>query len=268
MRAAVAQMEAAAKESVHNYDYEEIAEAVAFLEWLLDDNYVLLGYREYRIGESSDGLAVTADPESGLGILSMNGTEPSSILLADLPPHLQDRYSGGSLMVITKTNRASTVHRDARMDYVGLRRLDDNGVMVAEMRLLGLFTSKAYMAPAAEIPVLHRKLQQVLELQDVIEGSHDYKSIVQIFESFPKDDLFAMDVDALSEMLGDLVETEEANAIRLFVRRDTLNRYVTVLVTLPRDRFNADLRKQLQGGIVEYLTGLHYAAVAVRHICA
>jgi glutamate dehydrogenase len=246
MRAAVAQMEAAAKESVHNYDYEEIAEAVAFLEWLLDDNYVLLGYREYRIGESSDGLAVTADPESGLGILSMNGTEPSSILLADLPPHLQDRYSGGSLMVITKTNRASTVHRDARMDYVGLRRLDDNGVMVAEMRLLGLFTSKAYMAPAAEIPVLHRKLQQVLELQDVIEGSHDYKSIVQIFESFPKDDLFAMDVDALSEMLGDLVETEEANAIRLFVRRDTLNRYVTVLVTLPRDRFNADLRKQLQ----------------------
>ncbi len=255
MRRAVAKMAEAAKASVHNYGYEEIAEAVAFLEWLLDDNYVFLGYRDYEIDDGPEGLHVHAVADSGLGILRGNGSEPSSILLADLPLHLQERYSGGSLMVIAKTNRNATVHRDARMDYVGLRRLDDDGRMVAELRLLGLFTSKAYITPASEIPVLRRKLQQVLADQDVIEGSHDYKSLVQVFESFPKDDLFAMDVDALSEMLGDLVETEETSAVRLFVRRDALNRYVSVLVTVPRDRFNADLRKKLQALFLEAFGG-------------
>ena len=246
MRAAVSEMAAIAKGSVHHYDYEEIADAVAFLDWLLEDNFVFLGYREYDIVDEGSGKVVRALADSGLGILSGNGGRHSVARLADLPDYLQERYTGGSLMVITKTNRNSTVHRDARMDYVGLRRLDDEGRMIGELRLLGLFTSKAYMTPAAEIPVLHRKLQQVLTAQDVIEGSHDYKSLVQVFESFPKDDLFAMDVGPLSEMLGDIIETEESSAVRLFVRRDALNRYVSVLVTLPRDRFNADLRKQLQ----------------------
>ena len=245
MRQAVAGMAAMAKGSVHHYDYEEIADAVAFLDWLLEDNFVFLGYREYEIVDEGSGKVVRALGDSGLGILSGDGTSHTA-RLADLPDYLQERYTGGSLMVITKTNRHATVHRDARMDYIGLRRLDEDGHMVGELRLLGLFTSKAYMTPAAEIPVLHRKLQQVLTAQDVIEGSHDYKSLVQVFESFPKDDLFAMDVEPLSEMLGDIIETEESSAVRLFVRRDALNRYVSVLVTLPRDRFNADLRKQLQ----------------------
>ncbi|MEN8239294.1 MAG: NAD-glutamate dehydrogenase domain-containing protein [Actinomycetota bacterium] len=205
--------------------------------------------------DEGEGLGVKARPETGLGILSGRGSEPRSILLKDLPRHLANRYTGGDLLVITKTNRHATVHRDARMDYVGVRRIDADGVMVAELRLLGLFTSKAYLTPAAEIPVLRRKLQQVLELQDVIEGSHDYKSIIQLFETFPKDDLFATAVEPLSETLGELVETEENQAVRLFVRRDLLDRAVSVLVTLPRDRFNAALRKQLQVLFLERFVG-------------
>ncbi|MGI9665875.1 MAG: NAD-glutamate dehydrogenase [Acidimicrobiia bacterium] len=255
LRATVQKMIDGAKEGVHHYEYEEVSEAVSFLEWLLDDNFVFLGYRLYTIGDSEDGIRVSADFGSGLGILSLNGEEPNSALLAELPTYLQERYEGGDLLVITKTNRHSTVHRDARMDYIGLRRLDENGRMVAEMRLLGLFTSKAYMAPAAETPVLRRKLNQVLSDQDVIEGSHDFKSLVQIFETFPKDDLFAMKVPPLSEMLGELVETEESSAVRLFVRRDALNRFVSVLVTIPRDRFNADLRKNLQEMLLEAFGG-------------
>lgn len=246
LRGIVSEMIRGAKEGVHHYEYEEVSEAVSFLEWLLDDNFVFLGYRLYEITDADDGPRVGSVSGSGLGIMSDYGTEYPSVSLSELPTYLQERYEGGDLLVITKTNRNSTVHRDARMDYIGLRRLDDNGRMVAEMRLIGLFTSKAYMALASETPVLRRKLRQVLEEQDVMEGSHDFKSLVQIFETFPKDDLFAMKVEPLGEMLGELVETEESSSVRLFVRRDALNRFVTVLVTIPRDRFNADLRKDLQ----------------------
>jgi glutamate dehydrogenase len=255
MRSAVHTMIATAKSNVHHYDFEEIAETVEFLEWLLDDNFVFLGYREYAIEDSDEGSVLSVVAGSGLGILSTDGDEPRSVLLGDLPKHLRDRYAGDELMVVTKTNRHSTVHRDARMDYIGLRRVDSEGRMVTELRLLGLFTSKAYMTPASEIPVLRRKLGKVLEMQDVIEGSHDYKSIFQLFESFPKDDLFAMPVDSLSDMLGELVETEESESVRLFVRRDPFKRFVTVLVTVPRDRFNADLRKALQALFLETFGG-------------
>lgn len=255
MRSAVRSMASTAKANVHHYDFEEISETVEFLEWLLDDNFVFLGYREYAIEQLEGGPVLSVVADSGLGILSADGSETSSVLLSELPKHLRDRYAGTELMVVTKTNRHSTVHRDARMDYIGLRRMDADGAMVAELRLIGLFTSKAYMAQAAEIPVLRRKLRKVLEIQDVIEGSHDYKSLVQLFESFPKDDLFAMPVDSLSEMLGDLVETEESESVRLFVRRDLFKRFVTVLVTVPRDRFNADLRKALQRLFIDVFGG-------------
>ena len=255
MREAIRAMVGVAKQSVHHYSFEEISETVDFLNWLLDDNYVFLGYREYAVSDEGDGLTVKAIPTTGLGILSGNGVEPTSIFLKDLPAHLANRYTGGDLLVITKTNRHATVHRDARMDYVGIRHIDSDGVMVAELRMLGLFTSKAYLTPASEIPVLRRKLQKVLELQDVMEGSHDYKSIIQIFESFPKDDLFATAVGPLSETLGELVETEENLFVRLFVRRDLLDRAVSVLVTIPRDRFNSELRKELQALFLERFGG-------------
>ena len=149
-------------------------------------------------------------------------------------------------MVISKTNRHSSVHRDARMDYVGLRQIGGDGTMTAELRLLGLFTSKAYLGSAGETPVLRRKLHDILAAQDVIEDSHDYKTIVGLFETFPKDELFAMEVDVIGETISDLLETEETQAVRLILRRDPLNRSVSVLVTVPRDRFNANLRMQLQ----------------------
>jgi glutamate dehydrogenase len=255
MRGAVEGMIKTAKASAHHYPYEEVAETVDFLKWLLEDNFVLLGFRKYDILESDEGPYVKPDVSTGLGLLSRADNGNGTVRLSDLPPNLRDRYLGGDLLVITKTNRHATVHRDARMDYVGMRQIDADGNMIAELRLIGLFTSKAYIEPAREIPVLRRKLQQVLEIQDVIEGSHDYKSIIQLFETFPKDDLFAMPVDALSEMLGELVETEDTRSVRLFVRRDVLQRFVSVLVTVPRDRFNANLRRQLQALFLERFGG-------------
>ncbi len=246
MRNAVTEMIDVAKSSIAQYGFEEIDETVDFLNWLLDDNFVFLGYKVYEIGEGDDGLHIQSRQGSGLGILSRNGPGAKPIPLADLPNYVTDRYFGGDLVVITKTNRHATVHRDSRMDYIGIRQCNDAGRTETEFRLLGLFTSKAYMATASDTPVLRRKLTRILDQQDLIEGSHDYKTLIQLFEGFPKDDLFAMSIDDLSDMLSHLLEAEESEHVRMFVRRDSLKRSVSVLVTVPRDRFNATLRQQLQ----------------------
>ena len=112
--------------------------------------------------------------------------------------------------------------------------------------MVGLFTSKAYVEPASKTPLLHRKLTQILEAEDLFEGSHDYKAVVSIFESFPKDELFAASDEQLRVQVMGLLRLQEQQRVRLFVRRDLYGRSVSLLVALPRDRFDAEVRSRLQ----------------------
>ncbi len=84
--------------------------------------------------------------------------------------------------------------------------------MNGENRMLGLFTSKAYMAPVSQIPILRSKLAQILEAEDTMEGSHYYKELVQLFESFPKDELFATPTEDIRRSMVGLVELPGARA--------------------------------------------------------
>ena len=248
MQTAAKRMIDIAWDGVVLYSDGEVAETVAFLEWLLDLNFVFLGYREYELVDLPQGRALATAEGSGLGILSKSGWSSYSepVLLDTIEPNLRARIEGGDQLIYSKTNRESTVHRRARMDYIGVRRVSDDGRIVGEARLIGLFTSKAYMEPASKTPVLTRKLRQILDAEDLFEGSHDYKAVVSIFESFPKDELFAASVDELRQQVMGLLHLQESQHVQLFVRRDLYGRSVSLLVALPRDRFNAEVRRRLQ----------------------
>ena len=257
MQEAVETMIGYARDDADFFPEGTVEETVAFLEWLLDDNFVFLGYREYEIVDWEGQRALTITPGSGLGLLSNEAMSRYSdpVPLQDLPDDVRDRYEHSDQLVVSKTNSRSIVHRDSRMDYIGSRRVDPKGITEGEARFIGLFTSKAYMEPAASIPILRDKLDAIIRDEDLIEGSHDYKVIVQLFESFPKDELFSISKADLQESLLGLLESEEHQRIRLFVRRDMLNRNVSVLVVAPRERFNAELRQQLQRMFLERFNG-------------
>ena len=198
------------------YADDEVDETVAFLEWLLADHFIFLGYREYKIADDTIGVV----PGSGLGILA---DEASSAFarprpLADLPADVRERALEGDLLIVSKTNRLSTVHRRARMDYVGVRKVSHDGRVTGEARMLGLFTTKAYAEPASQTPLLNRKLRQILRHEDLIEGSHDYKAAVSLFDSFPKDELFSARTDDLRRAVVELLSLE-GDRVRLLGRR-------------------------------------------------
>jgi glutamate dehydrogenase len=239
-----------ARTAAIRYPPQEVGEAIDFLEWLAQLNFVLLGYREYRLVDvdGEERAAIMTVPGSGLGILSdvQRSAFAETTRLSTLDPVVRARIEGGDLLVFSKTNSYSTVHRRARMDYIGVRIVNTDGVITGEARLIGLFTSKAYMEPAAKTPLLHHKLEQILAAEDLIPGSHDYKEAVELFESFPKDELFQAPADELRRLVVGLLQLEKHGGIRVLVRRDLYGRSVSVVVALPRDRFNAALRKRLQ----------------------
>ncbi len=237
------------------YRADEVDEAMSFLNWLLDDHFVLLGYREYDLVDLPEGRGARVRPGSGLGILadesSSRWREP--VLLADVAPALRERMEGGDLLVVSRTNATSTVHRHARMMYVGVKKVGGDGRVNGEYRLLGLFAQKAYAEPASAIPVLRRKLRQILEREDVVDHSYDERAIRLLFDAFPKHELFAADTSALRRTLVQLLEIQKGTDVRLLVRVGELRRSVSVLVAVPRERFNAAMRMRVQQLLVDRL---------------
>ena len=253
----IAGMIDAARDAGARYDTEEIDDAVAFLEWLREENIVLLGYREYAIGGTGQERSIAAVPGSGLGILRdvSSSRFAGGARLADIEPAMRVRVEGGDLLAVSKTNRVSTVHRRARMDYIGVKTVGADGAVTGELRLLGLFTSKAYMEPADTVPIARRKLQQVLAAEDLAPGSHDYKVAVALVENFPLDELLSATPEALRATVVQLLELQEQRNVRLFAHRDIYGRSVSLLVALPRDSFNAELRHRLQDLFMERFHG-------------
>ncbi len=184
---------------------EEVDEIQAFLRWLRDGAFVFLGYRSYDIVDGDEGPSVVVEPDSGLGVLSdeSDSSFRHPVPLADLERDMRSLVESGPTLIISKTNAESTVHRRVRMDYIGVKKLDDGGQVVGEHRFLGLFTSKAFSEDAEDIPILREKLAWVLEQSGVREGSHDYKEIITIFNSLPKEELFL----ASAEEIGPDIRT-------------------------------------------------------------
>ena len=149
-----------AQAAVTRYPKDEVSEAVALLHWLRADNFVFLGYREYATAGEGDAATLQAVPGSGLGILSkIEGSQfAQPVPLSELPAAVRDRVLDSPLVIVSKTNREATVHRRVKMDYIGVRQVGEDGRLVGELRFVGLFTSKALMEPAREIPLIRRKL--------------------------------------------------------------------------------------------------------------
>ncbi len=243
---------------------DEFREIQAFLRWLRDGGFVFLGYRAYAIEEMEpgSGLAAVVEPGSGLGILQEETASSFAkpVLLSDLPEGMYERATSGPLLIISKTNAESTVHRRARMDYIGVKRLGQDGAVTGEHRFLGLFTSRAYAEAAQDIPILRDKLANVLKRSGVAEGSHDYKEIITIFDSLPKEELFLASDEEIHRDVRTILTRYNTEGVIVSLRRDASGRGLSIMVVLPRTRFSGGFRRDFERTLVD-----RYGAVILNY---
>jgi glutamate dehydrogenase len=222
----------------------EVNEARALLLWLADDHFTFLGYREYQL-QSVDGEDVLrAVPGSGLGILRSD--QDMSPSYGKLPEPVAKKAREKQLLIITKANSRSTVHRSVYLDYIGVKTFDESGEVVGERRFLGLFSSAAYTESLTRIPVLREKAAQVLKGSGFSGMSHSGKALLDILETYPRDELFQTPVSQLLPIALTVLHLHERRQLRFFVRRDTYGRYLSCLVYLPRDRYTTQVRERMQ----------------------
>src|SRR5436190_4757387 len=221
----------------------EIDDAKALLAWLDDHHFTFLGYREYRLQDEDSLVAVDG---SGLGILRQHGPPVPSPGFARLAPRARALARAPRLLNLTKANSRSTVHRPAYLDHVGIKVFDDDGNAVGERRFLGLYATGAYRASVLEIPLVRRKVDAVMGRAAFPAGGHNEKAMLEILETFPRDELFQISVDELFATAMAILALGARPRVRLFVRPDLYGRFLSCLVFLPRDRFNTDNRMRAQ----------------------
>src|SRR6185312_11024314 len=205
-------------------------EGKAFLEWLVDDHFTFLGYREYTLERRGDDDVLRAVPGTGLGILRSDQDMSGSF--ATLPPLVKAKAREQELLVLAKANSKATVHRPVYLDYVGIKQFDDAGQVVGERRFLGLFSSAAYTESVTRVPVIRKKAQQVIDRAGFDPLSHTGKSLMDVLETYPRDELFQTPVDELVQTAEAVLNTRERRQVRLFVRRDPYGRFLSCLVYL------------------------------------
>ena len=206
---------------------------------------------------------------TGLGILRADQSQGPDV--GRLPREASDRARQRQLLVITKANSRSTVHRPAYLDYVGVKSFDDQGKVVGERRFLGLFTSAAYnesiqrdpgAAPQGDRAPLGRRVQPG---QPFRQGP----------AADPRDLSARRAVPDLRRRTSPrprcaVLHLQERRQLRLFLRRDDYGRFMSCMVYLPRDRYTTQVRQEMEEILLDAFDGvsIDYTALVSESVLA
>ncbi|MCK6555099.1 NAD-glutamate dehydrogenase [Candidatus Binatia bacterium] len=246
MRARAEELAAALRGGALARPWREYAEeTAAFLDWLGQKSFVFLGYREYQFTGQGAQRAGVVRPGSGLGILR-DDRRSRRATSQPLGEDLRRQLNELPLLIVSKTTAESPIHRRAHMDYIGLKEINANGMVVGERRFLGLFTAKAYAEDPAAIPLLREKLAAVIEATEAAPDSHDYKAIVRTFSEMPRVALLASSARELTVDVAGIVAAADSSEVQVLARPDALGRGVFVTVLVPRSRFSDALARRIE----------------------
>jgi len=247
--------------SQHGEGGEDLAEEVAFLRWMDAGHFVFLGARVYDYPRTADGDYAADEPTfelgAGLGVLR----DPGRLVLrrasepAVLSSALRWRLASAEPVVVAKSNLRSRVHRRVYMDYVGVRRHGPDGEPVGETRFVGLFTAQAYDEPSRNVPLVRRKVEQVMATAGFPRHSHNAMRLGNILETYPRNELFQASVDELRATALEILHLFDRPKVKLFIRHDPFDRFVSVLLYAPRERYDERLRERAGALLAEAFGG-------------
>ncbi|GGY05451.1 NAD-specific glutamate dehydrogenase [Litchfieldella qijiaojingensis] len=247
---ALKELKAKRPKQVDSGDHKE---AIAFLEWLIADNFTFLGYDEYEVVDIGGHDELRKIPGSELGVFKLDQPRYRERIRNDQGIDGDHYVLVPELLSFAKSAYHARVHRPTYPDYISIDRYDDKGRVIGERRFIGLYSANVYNDSPRHIPLLRRKIQAVMEAAGVNPHGHDANQLRQILNVYPRDDLFQTPTDELTRTAIGILNIRERRRVRLFVREDRFGKFYSCLVFVPRDVFSTDLRVRIQNLLCEEL---------------
>lgn len=232
-------------------DSARMKEDLAFLKWLGEHNFTFMGYKEFDLKPTKGDFELSPSQSQAYGLL----TQPERVRshkLSELIESARQEARKPELLILTKGSSASTIHRPAHTDYVGIKKFDDKGNVVGEHRFIGLYTSAVYNQSVQSIPLIRDKVMRILNASGYLKDSYSWKALHNILENYPRDELLQASEDELLEVGMGVVQMQDRDLLRLFVRKDPFGRFFSCMVYVNKERYNTELRHQTQRILQKY----------------
>ena len=202
---------------------------------------------------AQDALRVV--PGSSLGILRETERTCAASFAALPPEHARVRAPPRAPrhhQVDVALDRASPgLSRLCRASSASTRA----GKVVRRGSLPRPFTSTAYSANPADIPLLRRKTANVVARAGLAPGSHAGKALHQHPRHLSARRALPDGEDDLLRTAMGILHLDERQRFRLFVRRDPFERFVSCLIFAPRENYTTELRQKWQAILMQAFNG-------------
>ncbi|GLS84624.1 NAD-glutamate dehydrogenase [Paraferrimonas haliotis] len=234
-------------------DVQHKSEAIDFLKYLKNHHFTLLGYRHYDLRKVKGDIELVGNLDSSLGLMKRShANSKQGLLLSNMAETARQEALSDSLLILTKSNSKSRVHRPAHIDYIGIKRFDKKGNVIGEDRFIGLYASNLYNRSTREIPFLSNKVQRIMDNSGLTPNSHDYKALLHILETYPRDEIIQGSEQDLGDIANGVLQMQDRDRLKVFVRRDCFGRFLSCMVYVSKERYNTKLRIDTQKVLADY----------------
>ena len=227
----------------HSNKYEDLSEAIDFLDWLKSDAFIFLGFKEYSLKESGDKIVFSSKKTDNFGICSSSC--PDDLTSIDKDIYRQENLDN-NFIEISKCWEKSPIHRDVHFDNIRVKKYDNKGNVIGEFRFIGLFTSIAFYQRAENIPIIRQKISSVIKKANFSKSSHNCKELTSTLYSYPREELLQTDTEDLFNISMGVVSLSGRSASKIFPRVDKFKRFISILCYLPRTNYSAGVRHKIQ----------------------
>lgn len=221
-------------------------ECQAFLEWLAADHFVFLGMEEWN-----DTKSVA---RYGLSRFERDRSKNER----DNMREFVKAGAKGERILLRKSIRESTIHRGGKIDQILLRDFDEAGNAVGGLYIKGQFTYRAIQTRGGQVPLLRKKLDELLRVEDLRPGTYNYKSISNGFNSLPVEYLFGAPIPDIRRLVRRSLMAERERRLEVHLSMGDQRRSAYLFVVMPREIFREDLRASIQDFVGEVL-GANYS---------
>ncbi|MEN8259253.1 MAG: NAD-glutamate dehydrogenase domain-containing protein [Pseudomonadota bacterium] len=232
-----------------------------FVEWLGEAAFFPFSYHNAVLGDCPLGRAAgtgTLEQSQSLGVSFEHcfGSDFEAFEPADMDAlldELRDYLGRQSGVVVQKTSLYSPLLRLEPLTLIGICEDVGDGHW-RQHAFFGLFSKGEIQGPACKVPALCRKIKRVLDELALPPDCHDYLKLKELFDLFPKVELFITGETQLQIIARSLIYyLHRSDTLKFLILASPCPTRVAALVIIPYQLFREELEATLAAFLCEHL---------------
>ncbi len=227
---------------------EQIESARAFLEWLLDENYVFLGVARYTVGQDGRPHRIQ---DSVTGVFNDPDILPIVFpnLIDEVESHILPSPADTRTISMDFCRHSSAIYHLDPIDYIIVREWNSKCEFIGAYLLLGRLSRGAFLQRASRIPVLKEKIEWILKDTGAVPNTHVYRELLTAFSRMPMRELFYAQPEVLKTILEPIAFMLGDEEIIVRTRKGA--GYIVLSIAFSRRRYSYGVQQNISRALAD-----------------